>query len=230
MRQRVTRSRSRRQRQPVAHETRARILQAAGQLFADKGYFGTTGKEICSRAGTNPASVVYHFGGIADLYVAALEKAFAQLATSGPLTAAPSRGADAKQKLTSLITMLARTILGPPSSSWPVRLISREIIAPTVMGSGLGNPKLRAMATVLERTVSKLTALPHGHPVVALSCINIMAPFVILPLVSQQQFTQFFPTVSSRPHSVEETAQHLVRFALRGLAAAARDVKRRGKA
>jgi TetR/AcrR family transcriptional regulator, regulator of cefoperazone and chloramphenicol sensitivity len=226
----VTPSRSRRRSQPVRHDIRARILEAAGRLFADKGYFGATGKEICASVGANAAAVVYHFGGIADLYAAALEEAFARLASCEPRTAAPSHGADAKERLTPLITTLTRTILGPPSSSWAARLISREIIAPTVMGAGLGNPKLRLVAAAMEEAVSEVTALPHGHPVVALSCINIMALFVILPLVSREQLAELFPTASVGSYSIEETAQHLARFALRGLESVARDVKRRSKA
>jgi AcrR family transcriptional regulator len=221
----MTPSHSQRQSHSVRHDTQARILEAAGRLFADKGYFGTTGKEICARVGANAASVAYHFGGIANLYAAALEEAFARLADSKPLTAAPSRGTDARQRLTSLITTLSRTIVDP--SSWAARLISRQIIAPTGMCAGMDNPKLRAVAALLEGAVSELCGLPHRHPAVALSCINIMAPFVILPLVSQQQLEEFFPTVSFGSHSVEETTQHLARFALRGLAGVARNVKRR---
>jgi AcrR family transcriptional regulator len=201
-------------------------MEAAGQLFADKGYFGTTGKEICARVGANAASVAYHFGGIANLYAAALEEAFDRLAGGKPLTAALSRETDATQRLTSLIATLARTILDTPASSWAARLISREIMAPTVMCAGMDNAKLRGVAVLLEGTVSELTGLPHGHPAVTLSCINIMAPFVILPLVSQRQLAELFPGVSFGSPSVEETTQHLARFALRGLAAVARNVKR----
>jgi TetR/AcrR family transcriptional regulator, regulator of cefoperazone and chloramphenicol sensitivity len=223
MRRQVTPSHSRRRSRSVRHDTRARILEAAGQLFADKGYFGTTGKEICARVGANAASIAYHFGGTANLYAAALEEAFARLAGCKPLTAALSRRTDAKERLTSLITTLARTILETPASSWAARLISREIIAPAVMCAGMDNPKLRALAVLLQETVSELTGLPHGNPAVTLSCINIMAPFVILPLVSQQQLERFFPAVSFGSDSVEETTQHLARFALWGLAAVARN-------
>jgi hypothetical protein len=44
-----------------------------------------------------------------------------------------------------------------------------------------------------------------------------------LPLVSQQQLERFFPAVSFGSDSVEETTQHLARFALWGLAAVGRN-------
>jgi hypothetical protein len=76
---------------------------------------------------------------------------------------------------------------------------------------------------LLQETVSELTGLPHGNPAVTLSCINIMAPLVLLPLVSQQRLEEFFPAVSFGADSVDETTQHLARFALWGLAAVARN-------
>ena len=38
-------------------ETKERIIQAAGPLFARHGYDGTTSKEICQQAGVNIAAV-----------------------------------------------------------------------------------------------------------------------------------------------------------------------------
>jgi AcrR family transcriptional regulator len=39
--------------------TRNDILHAAGQLFAEYGYAGTTNRAICDKAGTNTAAVNY---------------------------------------------------------------------------------------------------------------------------------------------------------------------------
>src|SRR5271163_4722221 len=55
--------------------TREHLLEAAGHVFAQKGFEGTTAKEICERAGTNTAAVNYYFGGIEALYGAVMEEA-----------------------------------------------------------------------------------------------------------------------------------------------------------
>ena len=52
-------------------ETRDRILEAACQLFGDKGYRAATHAEICRRADVNIAAINYHFGSKAELYRAA---------------------------------------------------------------------------------------------------------------------------------------------------------------
>jgi TetR/AcrR family transcriptional regulator, regulator of cefoperazone and chloramphenicol sensitivity len=55
--------------------TRQQLLEAAGHMFAKKGFERSTAKEICERAGTNTAAVNYHFGGIEALYAAVLDEA-----------------------------------------------------------------------------------------------------------------------------------------------------------
>ena len=49
--------------------TRNRILEAAGPVFATKGFRGSTVREICDAAKVNVASINYHFGDKSHLYV-----------------------------------------------------------------------------------------------------------------------------------------------------------------
>jgi len=53
---------------PATDATRDRILDVAERLFAEKGFEGTSVREITSAAGANVASVNYHFGGKDNLY------------------------------------------------------------------------------------------------------------------------------------------------------------------
>lgn len=48
--------------------TRQRLLEAAGGVFARRGYTGATTEEICREAGVNNASICYYFGGKENLY------------------------------------------------------------------------------------------------------------------------------------------------------------------
>ena len=47
----------------VSEDTRRRLLEAAGELFACHGLEATTVRDITARAGTKPNAVSYHFGG-----------------------------------------------------------------------------------------------------------------------------------------------------------------------
>ncbi len=55
-------------------DTRAALLKAGGELFAAKGYEGTSVKDICEKAGVNVSLVSYHFEGKEGLYKAVLEQ------------------------------------------------------------------------------------------------------------------------------------------------------------
>jgi AcrR family transcriptional regulator len=50
-----------------AEETRARIRQAAAELFATRGYVGTTLKEVAERAGVGERTLYDNFGGKLEL-------------------------------------------------------------------------------------------------------------------------------------------------------------------
>lgn len=55
-------------------ETTERILEVATKMFAEKGFDGTSTKEICRAAGVNVAAIHYHFESKENLYVAVIER------------------------------------------------------------------------------------------------------------------------------------------------------------
>ena len=63
-----------RQRQREA--TRERLLEAAGEAFAEKGCLGASTREIARRAGTNQGLITYHFRSKDELWRAAADRIF----------------------------------------------------------------------------------------------------------------------------------------------------------
>ena len=59
----------------MADDTRQRLIDAAGTIFAEKGYEAASVRDICTAAGANLAAVNYHFGGKRELYVTAVRHA-----------------------------------------------------------------------------------------------------------------------------------------------------------
>ena len=54
-------------------DTRTKILRAAARFFAQKGFSGTSVRDIVSAAGENVSAINYHFGSKQKLYQATLE-------------------------------------------------------------------------------------------------------------------------------------------------------------
>jgi AcrR family transcriptional regulator len=205
--------------------TREQLLETAGQVFSEKGYDGATGKEICERCGANAAAVVYHFGGMENLYREVLNEARKRLAPSEALAAGVANEADPRKKLEIFIGMLASRMAGPASTTWAARLISRELLSPTPIFDEIRNKEMRDRAAVLRGIVSELMQLPEDHAAVARSCINIMAPFAVLLLIGPQRVERAFPVLSFGPDAMEELTRHMVEFALGGIVAVGRNTR-----
>lgn len=56
--------------QKDSEETKARLINAAGQLFAEKGFKAVTVRDIAAEAGTQISSLNYHFRSKEELYQA----------------------------------------------------------------------------------------------------------------------------------------------------------------
>jgi AcrR family transcriptional regulator len=67
------------QRQRDADRTRTEILDVATHEFAERGYDGARVDEIAARTRTTKRMIYYYFGGKKQLYVATLERAYAQI-------------------------------------------------------------------------------------------------------------------------------------------------------
>src|SRR5271168_4811763 len=86
--------------------TRQNILEAAGQVFAEKGFHGSTGKEICDRAGASAGAINYYFGGMEPLYHEVVHEAYDRLFSLDAFTGAMTASSDPKVKLEIICSMM----------------------------------------------------------------------------------------------------------------------------
>jgi AcrR family transcriptional regulator len=205
--------------------TRRRLLEAAGQLFAEKGFERTTGKEICERAGSNTAAVNYYFGGMEGLYAAVLRAAHDSFVTFDAASAAVAGKADARAKLQALLELLARALTGPPLSSWAMRVLVREFMARSAALDELVETEFVPKTRILRAIVAELTGLPEEHPVVSRGCISVIGACFPLLLLDRRLLQRAFPHLGLAPGDAPALARHLLTFALAGLATVARDAR-----
>jgi AcrR family transcriptional regulator len=200
--------------------TREALLEAAGNVFAEKGFDRATGKEICARAGANVAAVNYYFGGIEGLYAAILRRAHHRVVSVDHLETLVARQPDARGQLEAILGMFARAVTGPASSSWVFRVIGREVVAPSRVFSEMRDKEIFPKLRILRPVVAELMGLREDHPSVARACISIIGPCVLLLIGDRRFLKQAFPTYGfDDPNAV---TQHLLSFSLAGIAAIAR--------
>lgn len=87
----------------TAEQTRERLLQAAADVFGQRGYDGTRVADIAVAAGVSNGALYAHFGSKAELLVAALR-------THGRRLLADRFAADPDQSVTELLLVVGRSL------------------------------------------------------------------------------------------------------------------------
>jgi TetR/AcrR family transcriptional regulator, regulator of cefoperazone and chloramphenicol sensitivity len=201
--------------------TRLRLLEIAGQVFAEKGLAGATGKEICGRAKANVAAINYHFRDMDGLYAAVLKEAAKRLPNAEAIRTILVREKDPQAMLSAVIDLVVRAFTSPVSSSWVMQVVGRETLNPSPAFVVLQKRKIRPRMLLLRRVVGEIMKLPPSHPAVERSCVSVLAPCWLLLLGHRSQLKRAFPGFGFAPQDASAITRHLVRFALGGMAAAA---------
>lgn len=204
--------------------TKQQILEAAGEIFAEKGFDRATGKEIAQRAETSSAAINYYYGGFEGLYAEVLVEAHRRLLTYDRLRALADGPGEATAKLRRLIELVARTIIGPTSSDWALRVLSREILSPSPAFPVLLSREVLPKRRLVMGIVGDILGLDPDHPAVARCCLNIVAPFAMLLVGNPQVLGRILPGLGGEAQSADALVAHFQRYAEGGLAAVAAEV------
>jgi len=108
----------------VDPEAKARILRAAEQLFATRGYAETPLRDVANEAGVNAALIHYYFATKEGLYHDIIEDAAATVRQL--LINTTDEAGTAEQKLSKFVAAYAQYILGHPHLA---RMLVREMMS-----------------------------------------------------------------------------------------------------
>jgi AcrR family transcriptional regulator len=139
-----------RQRDP--ERTRNEILEVATREFAERGYAGARVDEIAARMRTTKRMIYYYFGGKEQLFVAVLERAYAEIRH-----AEQEVDVDQLDPLSALRRIAELTFDHHESHPDFIRLVSIENIhrarhmARSAAIANLGTPAIDVLARILER-------------------------------------------------------------------------------
>jgi len=141
-------------------ETRAKLIDAAGYEFAERGFEGATVRSICERAGTNLAAVNYHFGDKERLYEAVLLVAH----QSRPSFVADVEGGtnDPRATLRRFVANFLEELVFHQATPWHQAVMVREIAAPTKASDTLVREAIRPQFEALLAILRRL--MPRSEP------------------------------------------------------------------
>lgn len=205
-------------------DTQTRLLEAAGQVFADKGFKSTTVREICERAGSkNIAAVNYYFRDKGQLYAAALRYAIG-CRIIRPQVNESFLKAPPETKLRMIIQHICQSLIDNRDLPWQMQLLMREFSNPSSIGIELVREFVRPVYELLWNVLRELLpaqvseAKMHliGFSIIGQCFYHHVGRAVIGQLVGAQEV---------QTYDADTLAEHICAFSL----AAVREVRMEGR-
>jgi AcrR family transcriptional regulator len=194
-------------------DTRSRILEAAGQVFAEKGFAGGKVREICARAEANLAAVNYYFRDKERLYIEAIKRVVCV-----PLGEQPNwpPGTPPAERLRGFIHHMVHRLLDPQRPAWHNRLMMRELAEPTSACAELVRDSISPVAAVLQGILGELVPPEMPRTQRYLLCFSIVGQVIYYCqnrpiarlLMGEEDFSRLTP---------QQIAEHVTRFSLAAL-------------
>jgi AcrR family transcriptional regulator len=199
-------------------ETRERVLRAAAQLFADRGFKKVTVRDICRAARANVAAVNYHFGDKSGLYREVLQRAIDIVRSTSDAAREAGAGQPAEERLRRYIRVSLCRVVADGHTTWIARLMHREIADPTPAFDALVDQGIRQRMDDLSAIVAELLGCPPGDERVARCVMSIHSQWMLFgpnPIASRLR-SKF----QLRNESPDRVAEHITDFSLAGIRAA----------
>ena len=192
--------------------TREKLVEAAGPIFANRGYQATTIREICVGAGANVAAINYHFGDKLGLYTEVLQQSVraAQLrAVKNTL----DQNAPPEEILRALIRARLRSINGKDLPDWHSRLLAHELAQPTPALRQLVDKLTRQIYKRLLELIGAMIGLPPSDDRTRLCALSVMGQILVYKFATPL-IAGVWPELKLTPAQVERIAEHIADFSL----------------
>ena len=194
--------------------TKQKLLESAAVLFSEKGYANTSVAEICELAGTNIASVNYHFRSKDALYRDVLKFTFEQAQTLYPPLIENGMSDDAK--LYQIILSLIKRILSKETKGNFYKLVAKEMAEPTEASGSIINEIVSTQRAKMHQLITKIYAKPTDEELLFHMTQSIFSQCIFLGLHEKGRAHHL-----KRPplefNDAETLARHVTDFSLAGI-------------
>jgi TetR/AcrR family transcriptional regulator, regulator of cefoperazone and chloramphenicol sensitivity len=210
---------------PIPEElsnTERRILDAAGEVFAEVGYRAATVRQICEKAGANVASINYHFGDKEGLYLAVLRSVPDAQSEKFPPQLGLRQNATAEEQLRSYVQSLIQRVFDPGRPGWHTKLIAREMAEPTRALDTLLEDVARPLHRELAAIVRRILGSSATDETVRLGALCVMGQCVYYHH-ARPVLKRLYPEQGYSPEDIVRIADYITDFSLAALREIARN-------
>lgn len=202
-------------------DTRRRLLDAAGEVFAEQGFRAATVRGICAAAGANVAAVNYHFGDKQTLYFEVLAHAHRAAIELYPPDLGLAPNATAEQELHAFVRAFLLRLLNDGVPAWLGKLMAREMIEPTPALDRIVEHTARPL---FERLVGIVRAIAGAElPADVLTrCAQSVVGQCLFYRHCREVIRRGWPEADPTSERIDELASHIARFSIAGIREEAR--------
>jgi len=208
----------------AAQNTKARLLEAAGEVFAERGFKDATVREICTRAGANIAAVNYYFQGKDSLYISVIDYAQDHVKRARPIRIDPD--AEPEEQLRQFLLGFVARVLDPASPAWHAKIMLREMVEPSAALDKVVNDTIRPTFQGLSMIIAKI--VPGLNEEQLRLCTTSVLGQCLMHRHCEPVLARLFPSQACPcVESLERLAGHVYRFSMAGLVAVRRELEER---
>jgi TetR/AcrR family transcriptional regulator, regulator of cefoperazone and chloramphenicol sensitivity len=195
--------------------TRAKLIEAAARIFAERGFHAATVREICTEAGANVAAVNYHFRDKLGLYSSVLRE-LTQAAKAGAIMQSLSAGGRPEERLRIVIAAMLHAMASEVQAFRMVRIMAHELSSPTPVLDQVVDEFILPSHLKLCETVGEILGAPPLNETTRLCALNIVGQ-VMHFAKGRPVITRIWPRMKYTEKDIEAIAEHITSFTLSAL-------------
>jgi AcrR family transcriptional regulator len=201
-------------------KSREKLLEAASEVFAEKGYRETTVAEICKRAGCNVAAINYHFRSKDELYVAVWKKAYDESLSVYPLNGGLPENAPPEKKLFAIVHSTLHKTLDEGHLGRSGQILLREMAEPTEAIGPILHDTLEPLRKHVQQVIGLLLGPGATEDDVNLCELSVLNQCVALSFgKARGKLPPFFKTDRLTCDMIDNLADHITKFSISGIKA-----------
>ncbi len=193
-----------------------RILRAALEIFAERGFKATTVRDICQRAEVNVASVNYYFSSKEALYRDVLVYSFKEADRRYPQVAFADETLPPEDRLQLFIRTLLLRLMDDSQLGFHAQLMAREIADPTGALDYIVDTLMRPRFQQLAQIIPLLAGTSVDEADISRLVHGILGQCLVYRH-SRPLIERLSPEIIASADAIDRTADVIYRFSLAGL-------------
>jgi len=196
----------------ASEQTRTRLIDAAGEMFAELGFHHTTVRQICQRAGANIAAVNYHFRDKTGLYTEVVRQSM-RAAKLDAVRAAFDQNLPPEQILRAVIKTRLESLRSLDLGDWHFRIFAHELAKPTPAMNIVVNEAIRPLYTRMCSLIGRMLGLSPEHEKTRL-CAHSIIGQILFYAFTGPVISRLAPEMKMTAKQIDLVAEHIAEFSL----------------